>query len=332
MRLNFARQPLIPAFLSLVLLLVVALCHTASGTIAPILRVGVDQAVLPIPAAGAALEAFRLAHPNWAHTIGGFLILFSAMTIGRMTARFKLYGINTFVAMPLYALCMMGVVRSEWWFSGLVASTLLTLAVKNFCYSFRNGFSFDATFRGGMYLALLLLVEPKSAPLLLALPIALMQFRRATRESLVALGGLLLPPLTLGYLNWALGGSFIAPFVELYHRFMQGEWLTGMLHAPLTEQIFCGVLLLLNLLSIALFLANSYTLSTRSRHTLLYASYLLLLTVATFLLPAGSIARVALLAVPSALLLPVLLIRIRRSITQILYPLLVVAVLASLYF
>ena len=148
----------------------------------------------------------------------------------------------------------------------------------------------------------------------------------------MALGGLLLPPLTLGYLNWALGGSFIAPFVELYHRFMQGEWLTGMLHAPLTEQIFCGVLLLLNLLSIALFLANSYTLSTRSRHTLLYASYLLLLTVATFLLPAGSIARVALLAVPSALLLPVLLIRIRRSITQILYPLLVMAALASLYF
>ena len=151
MRLNFARQPLIPAFLSLVLLLVVALCHTASGTIAPILRVGVDQALLPIPAPGAALEAFRLAHPSWAHTIGGFLILFSAMTIGRMTARFKLYGINTFVAMPLYALCMMGVVRSEWWFSGLVASTLLTLAVKNFCYSFRNGFSFDDTFRGGMY-------------------------------------------------------------------------------------------------------------------------------------------------------------------------------------
>ncbi len=52
MRLNFARQPLIPAFLSLVLLLVVTLCHTASGTIAPILRVGVDQAVFPIPSLG----------------------------------------------------------------------------------------------------------------------------------------------------------------------------------------------------------------------------------------------------------------------------------------
>lgn len=332
MRINFARQPLIPAFLSLILLLTLALCHTAEGTVVPALRLSMSGAELPIPAWGAALELLRLAHPTWAHILGGVMILFSAMTIGRMTARFKLYGINTFVAMPLYTLCLMGLVRSEVWFSGLVASTLLTLAVKNFCYSFRNGFSFDATFRGGMYLALLIIVEPKSAPLLLALPIALVQFRRATRESIIALSGLVIPPLTLGYLNWALGGSLIAPFVELYHRFMQGEWLIGMISASRTEQIFCAALILLDLLSVFLFVVNSYTLSTRSRHTLLFASYLLLLTIATLLMPDGSVARVALLVVPSALLLPVLFIRIRRAITQILYPLLVLAALASLYF
>lgn len=331
MRINLARQPLIPAFLSLIILLTLALCHTASGSSVPDLRLGFSSAELPIPALGAALEEFRLQHNGWAHLLGGLLILIASMTIGRMTARLKLYGTNTFIAMPLYALCMMGLVRSEWWFSGLVASTMLTLAVKNFCYSFRNGFSFDATFRGGMYLALLILIDPTAAPLLLALPIALVQFRRATRESLVAISGLLLPPLTLAYLNWALGGTFTAPFQLLYRLFMEGDWLTEMLHATLVEQIFCGVLLLLNLFSFALFIANSYALSTRSRHTLLYASYLLLLCVTMVVMPHATIRLLAEWAVPSALLLPVLFIRIRSSITQILYPLLVAAAILSLY-
>lgn len=331
MRINLARQPLIPAFLSLVILLLLALSQTADGGSVPALRPGMSAEELPIPALGAWLEQFRQAHNGWAHLLGGLMLFFSAMTIGRMTARLKLYGINTFISMPLYTLCLMGLVRTEWWFSGLVVSTLLTLTIKNFCYSFRNGFSFDSTFRGGMYLAAAILVDPKAAPLLLALPIALVQFRRATREGMVAIAGLLLPPFTLAYLNWALGGSWIAPFQLLYRLFLEGEWLTCWLELSLTEQLFGGVLVVLNLLSIILFLLNSYTLSTRSRHTLFYASYLFMLCTTIALVPGASMHLIAELAVPTSLLLPVLFIRIRTSITQILYPALVAAALASLY-
>ena len=332
MRFDLARQPLIPAFLSLVILLSFALCNTADGVVVPNLYGGIAPEKLPIASFGGWLEQFRAAHGGWAHTLAALLLLTSAMTIGRMTARFKLYGISTFIAMPLFMLSMMGVMHHTGWFSATVATTLMTLAVKNFCYSFRNGFSFDATFRGGLYLALTLLVMPKAAPLLMMLPIALVLFRRATRENLVAICGLLLPPLTWAYLNWAFGGSFSAPFRLFWNIMIEGDWFLGVLHWSLTEQIFGGALLLLNLFAVALFLANSYTLSTRSRHTLLFASYMLLLVVGTALLPDADSSVLALMAVPSALLLPVLFIRIRRTLTQLLYPLLVVAALFALLY
>lgn len=331
MRFDLVRQPLIPAFLSLVILLVLALCHTASGSFVPNLYQGLSPEELPLPLFGEVLEQFAHQHAGWAHTLAGFCLLFSAMSIGRMTARFKLYGTSTFIAMPLYMLCMMGVMGCNEWFSAVVGSTLLTLALKNFCYSFRNGFSFDATFRGGMYLALLLLVMPKAAPLVPAMPLAMMLFRRATRESLVSAFGFLLPPLVWAYLNWALGGSFVAPFRLLYRSFMAGEWLVGVLQLTLIEQLFGGLLLLLNLLSILLFLMNSYALSTRSRHTLFYTSYVMVCCVALLIVPGVEGSVIALMAVPSALLLPVLFIRIRSSIAQILYPVLVAASLAALF-
>ena len=330
MRFDLVRQPLIPAFLGLVILLVLALCHTASGGGVSYPTFGISAAELPLPAFGGVLEQFAQHHAGWAHTLAGFCLLFSAMSIGRMTARFKLYGISTFIAMPLYMLSMMGVMGCNVWFSAVVTSTFLTLSVKNFCYSFRNGFSFDAVLRGGIYLALVLLLMPKAAPLVLVMPLAMILFRRATRETLVATFGFLLPPFVWAYLNWAVGGSFVAPFKLLYHLFMEGEWLFGVLQFSIITQLFGAILLLLNLLSVILFSLNSYALSTRSRHTLIYTTYLLLCCAALLLVPGVQATMLALLAVPSALMLPVLFIRVRRSLAQILYLLFAAASIAAL--
>ena len=330
MQFNVARQPLIPAFLSLVILLILALCNTAGELVAPNLYAGISPEELPLPAWGGKLEAFRAAHSGWAHTLAAFCLLFSALSIGRMTARFKLYGISTFIAMPLFMLCMLGVVPNPSWFSLIITATLLTLAVKNCCYSFRNGFSFDATFRAGLYLALTLLVMPKAAPLALMLPIALVQFRRTTREKIVAFCGFMLPMLTWCYLNWALGGSFTAPARLFYALLCEGSWFSEILASTLYEQIFCATLLVLDLLAVFLFVANSYTLSTRSRHTLLFTSHLLLLGVSSALVPNATLSVLALLTIPSALMLPVLFIRIRGGLAQILYPVVVAAAVVSL--
>ncbi|MBR5465287.1 MAG: hypothetical protein IKU77_05795 [Alistipes sp.] len=332
MRFDLVRQPLVPAFLSLVIFMVLAMTHTASSIILSDTYYNLAPESLPIASLQTYVSNFATTFNGWAHIIGGFLVLFSALTIGRMTARFKLYGINTFIAMPLYALALAGMMQSPYWFVGLVASTLLTLVVKNYCYGFRNGFSFDNMFRAAMYLALLTMLYPKAAPLLLTLPMAVILFRRATRESLVALCGLLLPPLTLCYINWGAGGSFHAPMVLLYQQFIDGSWLSVLTQASLPTMIFIGTLIALNLAAYLLFRVNSYILSTRSRNTLLFASYLMLLCISLMLMPDAESTIIGLFAVPSALLLPVFFLRVRRSLAQILYPIVIAGVLVFLLF
>lgn len=56
------------------------------------------------------------------------------------------------------------------------------LAAKNYCRSYCNGYGFDAIFRASLYLGLLPLVYAPATPLVLILPLAILLFRRTFRE------------------------------------------------------------------------------------------------------------------------------------------------------
>lgn len=326
-----AKQSLIPAFLTLVAITTVALLCAGEGTGVAELRYGLSPEVLPIPFWGALLHNFQVAHPHISGWICGVLMLYTGASLGRLTVRYNLYGTGTCLSIPLYGLAMIGTMQSGEYLTAVVASTLLMLSVKNLCLSYRNGFGFDRIFRGTLFFALLLFVEPAALPLLLLLPVVSNRFRRTTREMMVATAGILFPIATLCYLNWAMQGDLLAPLQLLYRAFVAGKWLGAPLSASLTEQIFFGTMLLLNLMALGLFGTNSYTVSTKARHILQLVGRLLLLTLLTLVMPSASTATAALLVVPTTLLLPVLFIRIHQPIAQLLYPLLVAGSLAFLF-
>ena len=96
-------------------------------------------------------------------------------------------------------------------------------------------------------------------------------------------------------------------------------------------RLFTGVVLAAALVAMLFFRANSYNVGTKARHMLIFASRLWLLTLFVLPVPGASAAAAALPAVPSALLLPVLFIRIRRPAARLLYPLWVAGTLAVLF-
>lgn len=328
---NVAKQSLIPAFLSLLILVIIALCNTTESLVAGELRFGLTPEVLPIPSFGRWLQQFEGAHPILAHLIGAFLMLYTGTSLGRLTVRYNLYGTGTCLAIPIYGLAMLGAMQGGNYLTAIVCSTLLMLSIKNLCFSYRNGFGFDRIFRGALFLALLIWIAPAASPLVLLLTTVSKRFRRTTREMIVALCGLLLPIAVICYLNWALGGALIAPLRMWYAAFMEGSWGDAVLHATLKEQLFGGVMIALTLMGLALFSINSYNVNTKARHILQLCGRLLLLTLVTLAMPSASIATLALLSVPVTLLLPVLFIRIHQPIAQTLYPLLIVAAVASLF-
>ena len=183
MKFDIARQPLVPAFLTLAALAVVAMWNAGGPAVSMAVQAGhaagtVDigrnaAGALAVSSPGELLAQFQAAHPVWARWIAGLLMLFTGMSVGRLTVRYNLYSVGTCLAIPLYGAIACGLAVGGDCLTTFAASALLALATKNFCRSYCNGFGFDAIFRASLYIGLLPLVATAAAPLLILLPLAL---------------------------------------------------------------------------------------------------------------------------------------------------------------
>ena len=313
MKFDIARQPLVPAFLTLAALAVVAMWSAGGPAVSMAVQAGhaagtVDigrnaAGALAVSSPGELLAQFQAAHPVWARWIAGLLMLFTGMSVGRLTVRYNLYSVGTCLAIPLYGAIACGLAVGGDCLTTFAASALLALATKNFCRSYCNGFGFDAIFRASLYIGLLPLVATAAAPLLI-LPLAVMLFRRTPREVAVAVAGLLLPALTLCYVNWAAGGEFLAQVAEPGSAFIAGTPLSLFLSTPVQNLVLPGAVFLLDLTALLFFLSDIYALGTKPRLIFIFNISALLLTAAALCGPAATPATVALAAVPSAVLCP----------------------------
>lgn len=282
------------------------------------------------PAPARLISAFQTDHPETARLLACFMLLFAGMCTGRMTIRYNLYAVSTCLAIPLYAIAACGIRIGDDYLAGFAASMLLALSVKNFGRAFRNGYGFDGIFRAALYLGTLPLILPATLPLWLLLPLALLLFRRTFREAIVATAGLLLPLLATSYIGWSLGEPFSAPAQALAEVFTAGRYFTLFAGISLPAAIMGGSVLLLALPAVALFLSDAYAAGSKPRFMLIFDIAVFLLTVAALILPSASEALFPLLAVPWAVLLPVLFVRIDRAISAPLYLLLLASAAASL--
>ena len=256
-------------------------------------------------------------------------MLFTGMSVGRLTVRYNLYSVGTCLAIPLYGAIACGLAVGGDYLTAFAASALLALATKNFCRSYCNGFGFDAIFRASLYIGLLPLVATAAAPLLVLLPLAVMLFRRTLREVTVAVAGLLLPVLTLCYVNWGAGGGFLAPVAELGSAFVAGMPLSLFISTPVQSLVLLGAVFILDLMALLFFLSDIHALGTKPRLIFIFNISVLLLTAAVLCGPAATPGTVALAAVPSAVLLPFMFVRIHRAIALPLYLLLLAAAVIS---
>ena len=339
MKFDIARQPLVPAFLTLAALAVVAMWSAGGPAVSMAVQAGhaagtVDigrnaAGALAVSSPGELLAQFQAAHPVWARWIAGLLMLFTGMSVGRLTVRYNLYSVGTCLAIPLYGAIACGLAVGGDYLTAFAASALLALATKNFCRSYCNGFGFDAIFRASLYIGLLPLVATAAAPLLILLPLAVMLFRRTLREVAVAVAGLLLPALTLCYVNWGAGGGFLAPVAELGSAFVAGMPLALFLSTPVQSLVLLGAVFILDLMALLFFLSDIHALGTKPRLIFIFNISVLLLTAAVLCGPAATPGTVALAAVPSAVLLPFMFVRIHRAIALPLYLLLLAAAVIS---
>lgn len=332
MKLDIARQPLIPAFLTLAALTAATMWNVdipAGALPAPATPPGDPSLAITLPEQG--LQLFQAAHPLWSKWLAALLLLLAGTAIGRTGIRYNLYSVGTCLAIPLYGCLVSGFIISDRFLTAALAAALLTLALKNYCRAFCNGFGFDAIFRASLYLGTLLLIDSAALPMVLMLPLAILLFRRTLREATVALTGLLLPGLLVAYLNWGAGGAFLAPFTRSATAFVDGPLLELFSALPLQQLAVLGGMAVLDLLSVLFFLSDIYAVGTKARLIFIFNIGILLLTALTLCGPAADQGTLALLAVPSALLLPFMMVRTHHSVSLLFYLLLLISALCGVF-
>ncbi len=317
MKFDVSQQPLVPAFLTLAIVSVAAACRADSAGTAVGASPVIDGLAIAMP--GRWLALFGASHPAWSRAAAAFLMMFAGMCIGRVTVRYALYGVSTCVAIPLFGFAAVCASCGGEALTALTASALLALSIKNFCRAFCNGYRFDALFRASLYEGTLMVVCPESLPLALLLPLAVWLFRRTMRECIVALCGLLLPVLAVCYFNWGAGGDFLAPLSVWRSCFAPGLPFGFVTRLSLPALVLGGCVLLLGLCAMAFLMTNIYATGSKPRYILFFAvgAWMLCLVAAAF--PASSTAVTGLWAVPSALLLPLCLVRLHRSLALPVY-------------
>lgn len=320
MNLNIARQPLIPAFLTLTTLAVVAMWRAGSicGPLTPGITIPTGDA-MAVASPEELITRFQERWPVWSCCLGALLMIFTGTSIGRLTVRYNLYGAGTCLAIPLFGAVTTALTLGNNFLPVLTAATLLSLAVKNYCRSFRSGYSFDALFRASLYLGALPLVAPGMLPTVILLPTAVILFHRTLREAVVAIAGIILPIFTFCYVNWGAGGDFTTPLTLAWEAFTHGSALDAVRTIPMRQLVTLGIIVLLDLAAILYFVSDIYAVGTKPRAILVLTTCLLGLFIPAVLNPATSTAIINLVAVPSAILLPFLFVRIHRIPASILY-------------
>jgi hypothetical protein len=167
--------------------------------------------------------------------------------------------------------------------------------------------------------------------MLLLLPLAVLLFRRTLREVAVATAGLLLPVFTACYVSWGTGAEFTAPLIKLGQSAIEGMPLHLFLDIPLPALVMAGGIVLLDLTALFFFLADIYAAGTKPRFILFYNIGILILTLAVLCSPAATPEAFALLAVPSAILIPVFFVRIHRGIALPVYLIFLAAAFAGIF-
>ncbi len=324
MKFDISRQTLFPAAL---ILLALAACAIGFG---PLPTVGADgpEEALTVRLLGAFLSR---------HTVAGRLSLFvlvlaTGLTIGRTGIRYSLYPAKTCIGISLFGFLGCAMALGDDMPVAVFAAYCWARMLSHYLAALRNGYSFDRLFRGSMFLGAVPLLQPALTPLAAVLLMVLLLFKRTTREGIVALAGLLLVPLTAGYICWACGLPFLEPLRPIVRAMHLGGAMPWR-QLPLYTYPVLGLTLLLVIYTLGCFIGDRHSTDNRKLVLIPLLFYLFLFCAALFALPFdGSSATVltALTAVVVSLLLPYLFVRLQRGVALAAYAALAVLSLLSI--
>ena len=263
---------------------------------------------------GSVLGSWQSNHQVAACCIAAAVWFIAGWIIGLMARMRELYFVRTTITIPIYGIAACGLFIPHDSLSAAVTSLLFAIAARSYFDAFRDGYGFSPMFFGSLPL-----FYAPSVVLLLLLPLAVVIFKRSAREAIVALAGLLFAPLAACYICWGMGRGFYAPLLQTADALadVSGYRFFGAL--PAGAAMLAGMLLALVLGAALISSANIYSMNSRARYIILYNMCAFVIALSTLALPSSTPAAFGLIAVPTAMTVPAMLVQIRSHAATAIY-------------
>lgn len=259
------------------------------------------------------LGQWQAASPAVAAAVSAVVWFVAGWVIGLVVRVRELYFVRTTITIPVYGIAACGIFYAHDSLTASVASLMFAVAVRSYFDAFRDGYGFTPIFFGSLCLGALPLLYAPAVLLLPLLPLAAIIFKRSAREALVALTGLLLAPFTACYVCWGAGGEFAQPVMQTLDALQveSGYRFFGSISAG--SALLSGTLLALVLGAAMFSRANVYSMNSRARYITLFNMCAFIFAAATAAMPSSTATAFGLMAVPTAMAVPAMLVQIRSG-------------------
>ncbi|MBR2008156.1 MAG: hypothetical protein IKA01_09320 [Alistipes sp.] len=256
-------------------------------------------------------------------------LVIAGLNVGRYGIRLSLYPAYTLMAIPVFGVVAAAIMCSNDYLLTTVTVTIMLLATKYIMRCIMRSGSYGDLSLSMLYFGLLPLIYAPTAIFYVALPIITLVARSSWRDWVVTLSSLALPIAAVCYWSWCAGEEFLKPAQEVYTAFLtQSEFHFFSIINPATI-ILLGILIVMILCSISLIFSDKYSLKVKSRVVMRFNTLMFTLLIGLFFAPSASATLFALLAVPTAILVPLMFVRMGVGFTETLYRLMLLAAAAN---
>lgn len=221
---------------------------------------------------------------------------------------------------PIYGVLLCGI---------FVSPNLLEYVLSSFCFAFAvqllmRSLNYpdekNSIFFGSIFLGIVPLLLPQGAVMVVILPVMVLLFALSLRQVVIMVAGYALPLLFASYFSWYIGGDILSVAEWIWQGIVtpKAELFSSI---PIVACVLVGYISLLLLVGgiYLLIKGDKMFLLSRVKRALHIMIFIFAVMVATLALPSADISLLAIIAVPTTVLLSLILSLLPRGISTLAY-------------
>lgn len=272
--------------------------------------------------------------PRWWESIAGVVMLLVAgFIVNRAAVKVGLFSGFSTLPLSLFGFISCGVFLSPDILTATSAAMFTAFGTMFMIRSVQFLNDKESLFTGALLLGTTVVIYPPCITLVAILLLAVFIFPLSFRQIVIAFTGYLLPIIGVSYVGWYMGGNITDVPLNIYNTLTSNtNPLFNLESVPFCAVALTALLAIILLYGVMVGIYHRYTLLVPVRKTIQLLLWMVVISIATLLLPGCGITMLTVIAVPAAVISAFALDRMTQRWANIFYISLIVLILLHLLF